>query len=86
MICSGENPAQVKAIAESVGKYFSLEKVKRLGKEGLGAASWVLLDYGDIVINIFNEETREYYDLERLWIDAPRIPFENNEKEKDAVL
>ena len=39
-------------------------------------ARWVLIDYGDIVINIFNEETRAFYDLEKMWIDAPRIPVE----------
>ncbi len=85
VICSGDNPAQVKAIAGAVDEYFSREKVQRLGKEGMDAASWVLLDYGDIVINIFNVETREYYDLERLWIDAPRISVETNEKERNAV-
>ncbi len=76
VICSGENPAQVKAIAEAIDDSFSREKVALLGKEGMAAASWVLLDFGDVVINIFNEETRAYYELERLWIDAPRISVE----------
>ena len=59
VICSGDNTAQ--------------KKVFPRGKEGLDFARWVLIDYGDIVIHIFNQETRGYYDLEKFWIDAPRI-------------
>ena len=44
--------------------------------EGLEAASWVLLDYGDLVVHVFLDETRDYYALERLWTDAPRIAWE----------
>jgi ribosome-associated protein len=73
VICSGDNTAQIKAIAESIDEYFSKKKVFPRGKEGLDFARWVLIDYGDIVIHIFNQETRGYYDLEKFWIDAPRI-------------
>ena len=73
MICSGDNPAQIRAIAEAIQESFSKDEILPIGKEGLNSARWVLIDYGDIVINIFNEETRAYYDLEKLWIDAPRI-------------
>jgi len=45
-------------------------------REGETFARWVLLDYGDVVVHVFDEETRSYYDLERLWADAPRIAFE----------
>lgn len=76
VICSGDNPAQVKAIADAIDDYFSKQNISRLGREGMEFARWVLLDYGDIVINIFNEETRAFYDLEKMWIDAPRIPVE----------
>lgn len=76
VICSGDNPAQVKAIAEAIEVYFSKEKIYPMGKEGMEFARWVLIDYGDIVINIFSEEARGYYELERLWIDAGRIPVE----------
>ena len=73
VICSGDNTAQIKAIAESIDEYFSKKKVFPIGKEGLDFARWVLIDYGDIVIHIFNQEARDYYDLEKFWIDAPRI-------------
>jgi ribosome-associated protein len=76
VICSGDNPAQVKAIAEAIDDHFSKQKVTRLGREGMEFARWVLIDYGDIIINIFNKETRVFYDLEKMWIDAPRIPVE----------
>lgn len=76
MVCSGDNPAHVKAIADAIDEYFSKQNMTRLGKEGVGAARWVLLDYGDIVINVFNEEARAFYDLEKMWIDAPRIPVD----------
>ncbi len=77
VICSGENPAQIRAIAESIDECFSNMKIPPLGREGLGVARWVLIDYGDIVIHVFDEETRAFYDLEKFWIDAPRIPVED---------
>lgn len=79
MICSGENPAQIKAIAEAIDEYFSNKKINPLGREGLEYARWVLIDYGDIVIHIFDDETRAFYDLEKFWIDAPRVVVGNGE-------
>ena len=76
VICSGDNPAQIKAIAEAIDDYFSKKKILPLGKEGMDFARWVLIDYGDIVIHVFDRETRAFYDLEKFWIDAPRIPLE----------
>ncbi len=73
VICSGDNTAQIKAIAESIDEYFSKKKIFPIGKEGLDFARWILIDYGDIVVHIFNQEARGYYDLEKFWIDAPRI-------------
>ncbi|MBI4844710.1 MAG: ribosome silencing factor [Nitrospirae bacterium] len=76
VICSGDNPAQIKAIAENIEKYFKKSAgIKPAGIEGLSHCRWVLMDFGDIIIHIFNDETRAFYDLERLWMDAPRISF-----------
>lgn len=77
VITSGNNVRQVRTIADEVE-----QKLKEAGAaspiqvEGLGDASWVLLDYGDFVVHVFLRETRTYYDLERLWGDATRIGWD----------
>ena len=77
VITSGNNVRQVRTIADEVE-----QKLKEAGSaspiqvEGLGDASWVLLDYGDFVVHVFLRETRAYYDLDRLWGDASRIGWE----------
>jgi len=76
VICSGENPAQIRAIVESIESYFSKKKIFPIGREGAGFSRWVLIDYGDIVVHVFDKETREYYNLEKFWMDAPRIPVD----------
>ena len=80
VITSGANSRQVRTIAETVE-----ERVKEAGGpgpnriEGLDDARWVLLDYGDFVVHVFLDEARRYYDLERLWADAPRVAWEDDE-------
>ncbi len=54
--------------------------LKPFSIEGLRYAHWVLMDYGDVIVHIFEEETRAYYELEKLWLDAPRIGAEGNER------
>jgi len=77
VITSGTNARQVRTIAEEIEA-----KAKQSGRrgplrvEGLDDARWVLLDYGDVVVHVFVEEARRYYDLERLWSDAPRWRWE----------
>src|SRR4030067_384540 len=68
VICSGESSIQVKTIAETIEEKFSNNKMFPLGIEGLSAAKWVLLDYGDVVVHVFHEETRAFYELEKLWL------------------
>lgn len=73
VICSGRSDRQVGAIAEAIDEVMSKRGHHPLGVEGLRARRWVLLDFGEVVVHIFHEETREVYDLERLWYDAPRL-------------
>jgi ribosome-associated protein len=73
VICSADSSRQVHAIAEAVEGTFSKLGIKPMGVEGLEGSTWVLMDYGDFILHIFRSETRAFYDLERLWADAPRI-------------
>ena len=79
VITSGRNHRQVAAIAEEVEVQLKASAgISPLRTEGLQQAEWVLLDYGDFVLHAFLDETRTYYDLERLWSDAPRIEWEDS--------
>ena len=73
IICSGRSHRQVSAIAEFVEKNLKEKGIKPLGIEGLREGHWVLMDYGDVVIHVFLEPIRTFYDLEGLWSDARRI-------------
>jgi len=85
VIASGGNRRQVRTIVEEVEQQLTDRAgVKPVSVEGLDDASWVLLDYGDLVVHVFLDETRTYYDLERLWSDAPRVEWER-EADDEAV-
>ena len=71
VICSADSDTQVKAIADEVDKALSDEGIKSWHREGLKALSWVLLDYVDVVVHIFKKDAREFYNLEKVWGDAP---------------
>src|SRR3954463_11310412 len=73
LVCSGSNPRQIQTIADEVQ-----EQLEKIGQrvthvEGYSQAEWVLLDYVDFVVHIFNEQSRKYYDLERLWKSAEKV-------------
>ncbi len=71
----------MKAIAEGVQERSAKKGLKPLGIEGLSYSHWVLIDYGDVIFHIFEEETRLFYELEKLWMDAKRVSLgkHNNE-------
>lgn len=75
VIASGSSNRQVKTIIEEVEKALRAKDVKPVRREGETEAQWVLLDYVDVVVHVFSQEQREYYDLERLWRDAPRVEW-----------
>jgi len=79
IICSGRSNRQVKAIAEHIQVELKKQKIKPLSTEGMSEGHWVLMDYGHIIIHIFYEPVRSFYDLESLWIDAPRIKTKSME-------
>ncbi len=74
LICSGSNPRQVQAIADEVDERLSKDMgVEPNAREGYTMAEWILLDYVDFVVHIFNAQRRAYYDLERLWKSAHKL-------------
>lgn len=77
IICSGRSNRQVAAIADYVERFMKKNGVKPLSVEGKTEGLWVLLDYGDVIIHVFYETVRKFYDLEGLWSDAKRIVTDN---------
>ncbi len=73
IVCSGRSHRQVSAIAESVQQDLKARGIKPLGIEGLREGHWVLMDYGDVLIHVFYEPVRIFFDLEGLWSDAKRV-------------
>ena len=73
LICSANNTTQVGAIADGIGHALAGAGIHPSHIEGGPEATWVLMDYGEVVVHIFDEPARSYYSLDRLWGDAPRI-------------
>ncbi len=71
LLVSAYSDRQTGAIADGIIRALREDGMKPISKEGEG--SWILVDYGDLVVHVFHEDTRAYYDLDRLWGDAPRI-------------
>jgi ribosome-associated protein len=72
VLASGSSDRQLEAIADGVEKALREQGRRPVGTEGTGGGRWVLLDYSDVVVHVFHEDERHYYDLEGLWADAPR--------------
>ncbi|WP_101773204.1 ribosome silencing factor [Peptostreptococcus faecalis] len=79
IITSAASPRQVKAIADSVEEAMTEVGIEPRGKEGRETQNWILLDYGDIMVHVFDEENRVFYNLEKLWKDAPNIDIDELE-------
>jgi len=73
IICSGRSTRQVTAIGDHIQTELKEKGIRPLGVEGMQDGHWVLLDYGHVIIHVFYESTRSFYNLEGLWADAPRI-------------
>ena len=82
IICSATSNRQAQAIASSIELDLKKERIYSLGIEGFNEGEWILLDYDEVVIHVFYQPLREFYELERLWADAPRIEIKNGVKEK----
>lgn len=77
IIASGGSPSQINALVDSVEEKLSELNVKPVNIEGIQNASWVLMDYGDIIIHIFSKNDREFYNLERIWADCKEVDVDS---------
>lgn len=83
ILCSASSDRQASAIVDAVEDALrEKHKAKPLIAEGKSSGRWVLLDYGDFILHVFNEETRKFYSLERLWGDAPDVTAEFSEESR----
>jgi ribosome-associated protein len=71
---SANTDRHVRAIADEIQDELRKQKIRPLSVEGLTAGTWVLLDYGDVVVHVFQESSRALYDIDGLWLDAARVP------------
>ena len=76
LLLSGQSDRQVQAIAQAIEEALKRKGIRPLGQEGTSGGKWILMDYEDVVVHIFLEPVRKFYDLEGLWSDAPRIDLQ----------
>lgn len=82
IICSGRSHRQVSAIAEHIQLDLKKKGIRPLSIEGMNEGHWVLLDYGHVVLHVFYQPVRDFYDLEGLWSDAKRIETDSSSKSR----
>ncbi|MBE6687697.1 MAG: ribosome silencing factor [Ruminococcaceae bacterium] len=80
VIAHGTSNTQVKALSDEVVYQLGLEGIECLRTEGYDSASWILLDFGSIIVHVFQKDTRDYFKLEKLWADADKVELELNLK------
>ena len=82
VIASGSNTNQVQAMADSVREALGIAGYEPRQIEGYGVANWILMDYNDIIVHIFSDESRTFYDLERIWRDGKEVSVGEFETEE----
>ncbi len=73
IICTGRSDRQVQAIAQAIDEQIRADGVRPTAIEGMTRGQWVLMDYSDVIVHVFQKEVREFYDLERMWEHAPHV-------------
>jgi len=79
VVCSGFSDRQVVAIAETIADELKPLGLKPISKEGMGDGRWALIDFGSVIVHIFQDHLRDFYSLESLWADAPRIRIKDTD-------
>lgn len=77
LLLSGRSERNVQAISDGIEEALNTAGIRTIRREGRAEGRWVLLDFGDLIVHVFHQEERSYYDLERLWKDCPAIPLAN---------
>ena len=85
VICSGNSDTHVEGIADIIKEKMDEHGVDLWHREGERKASWILLDYIDIIVHIFTENERELYSLERLWGDAPKVTYDDEDNQSTVL-
>ncbi|MHB9133636.1 MAG: ribosome silencing factor [Armatimonadota bacterium] len=80
VIATGSSTVNIRAQVDAVLDTMRKHDIKSIQPEGMTEATWVLLDLGDVIVHIFDTEQRDFYQLERLWVDAPRVPVPEEKK------
>ena len=78
LVCSGKSTTHMETITDAIRDELKSEGVRPRHAEGVAECGWILLDYGDVLMHVFLEETRTYYALERLWGDAPAVSLDGS--------
>lgn len=81
VICSGNSDRQIQGLADHIGQKLKKAGIFPLGIEGERSGSWILMDYGDVIMHIFYKPVREFYDIEGLWSDGPAMSIEESVQE-----
>jgi len=76
LVCGGRSAPHVETIADAIRVELKRDGIPPLHVEGTAESGWILLDYGDVLVHVFLEDTRAYYALERLWGDVPAVPVD----------
>jgi ribosome-associated protein len=85
ILCSGTSDRQVQAVASSIQESLKKAGMLPLGVEGEAGGKWILLDYDDVIIHVFLESVRTFYDLERLWSETPRMAVPDETASLEAL-
>ncbi len=85
ILATGTSDRHVRAVSDAVKQAVAARGEQPLGVEGHNDGRWVLLDYGDVIVHVFQSEVREHYDLERLWSDAPPLELDLEESSSDEA-
>ena len=82
VLASGSSLRQVASLADEAEDKLAEDGVELKNSEGYGNTGWILLDFGDVIVNVFTEEMREKYNLEKVWADCEAVPYESDVKEE----